>query len=123
MEYNFLPFLAAYKKTKYTPYVFAGMGLTFYSKTGPAFQQFPMFVLPFGVGFKYNLYQNLCLGFQIGMRKTFSDKMDDEYNFQSLIDFNRISQYGYEGNKDWYSMFGFYLSYKIKYRAKCPAFD
>ncbi|HAM98006.1 MAG TPA: hypothetical protein DCQ26_05305 [Marinilabiliales bacterium] len=122
VEYNFLPYLATYKKTKYSPYIFAGMGFTFYSKTGPAFQQIPILVLPFGVGFKYNLYKDICLGFQMGMRKTFSDKMDDDYNLQSILE-NTDSQYGYEGNKDWYSVFGFYLTYKINYRAKCPAFD
>jgi len=35
------------------------------------------FAIPFGIGFKYSISQNISLGFEWGMRKTFTDYIDD----------------------------------------------
>lgn len=117
-EYNFIPFLPASKKHIYTPYVFAGLSVMYY----PGGESTKIIVsVPFGVGFKYNINTELVFEAYIGMRKTYTDNIDFNYNPPTT---NRaFKQYGYAGNKDWYSVFGVSLSYKIKYRMKCPAFD
>jgi len=115
-EFNFMPYTPTSKKTKFTPYVSAGAGLIYYPKGAKQF----IFTIPFGVGAKYNIYKNFMLGADIGMRKTLRDDLD--YPYSPPAGDNPL-QNNYAGTKDWYSVFGVYLSYKIKYREKCPAFD
>ncbi len=116
-EFNFTPFLPGDKKNIYTPYVFAGSALTFLPYGNTKY----IVSIPFGMGVKYNLNSRFILGAFAGMRKTFSDRIDFEYVPPTTNHVFR--QNGYAGNKDWYSVFGVSLSYKIKYRIKCPAFD
>jgi len=117
-EFNFMRFFSGkVKKYPFTPYLSAGIGLTYYPQGSSNF----IFNIPFGVGVKYNLNSYFILSSYIGMRKTFVDNIDYDYSQPSQ---NRdFKQYGYVGNKDWYSVFGVSLSYKIKYRMKCPAFN
>lgn len=117
LEFNFMPFLAADRKFTYTPYVFAGMGLMYYPSGESKF----IFNIPFGFGVKYNVFKNFILGADFSLKKTFNDNLD--YNYLPPSETNVFKQFGYAGNKDWYSICGIYLSYKIKYRVKCPAFD
>jgi hypothetical protein len=116
-EFNFIPFLAANRKFTFTPYAFAGLGLMYYPKGASKF----VVNIPFGLGTKYNIYKNFMLGVDFSIKKTFSDKLD--YTYAPPSETNVFTQYGYAGNKDWYAVYGIYLSYKIKYRVKCPAFD
>jgi len=116
-EFNFKPFLPGNKKYIYTPYVFAGLACAYYPKGTTEF----ILNIPFGIGVKYNLNTNFILGGFMGMHKTFTDNID--YAYVPPSETNVIKQWGYEGNKDLYSVFGVTLSYKIKYSMKCPAFD
>jgi hypothetical protein len=94
--------------------------------------------IPIGFGMKVNLTTRLALGLEYGVRKTFTDYLDDvggkyvnenDLRVQSgsvsasLSDPSTGSSYGREGqnrglssNKDWYTMFGISLSLRmIKY--------
>lgn len=113
-EFNFIPFLPGKKKYVYTPYIFAGVSEIYYKRDNYLYKF--IFSIPFGVGVKYNINTKFIFGAFIGMRKTFFDYMDYKPR-------NNDKQVYYAGNKDWYSVFGVSLSYKIKYNAKCPAFD
>jgi hypothetical protein len=117
-EFNFIPFLPGNKKYFSTPYVFAGLAETYY----PAGRKKFLLNIPFGVGFKYNLNTNFILAAHMAMHKTFNDDIDYFYAPRPS-DHGGDKQWGYAANKDWYSVFGVTLSYKIKYRVKCPAFD
>ncbi len=117
-EFNFMRFLPAKKNYIYTPYVFAGVGGIYYPNGESS--NF-IFSIPFGVGVKYNINRKIIFGAFAGMRKTFNDDIDFDYTPPTPG--HPFKQYGYAGNKDWYSVFGISLSYKIKYRMKCPAFD
>lgn len=117
LEYNFNHFLAANNKYDYTPYIFAGLGFMYYPNGASPFLP----TLPFGLGFKFNLYKNFIAGANFTMNKTFTDKLD--YVYTPPSETHVFKQYGYTGNNDWYSVYGIYLSYKINYRVKCPAFD
>lgn len=116
-EFNFIPFLPAKRKYVYTPYIFAGVSEIYYPKGENKF----ILSIPFGVGVKYNINTQYILGAFIGMRKTFDDYVDFYYNHPSPH--YPKKQLAYAGNKDWLSIFGVSLSYKIKYRMICPAFD
>jgi len=114
MEFNFRPFVPGDKKFDYAPYVFAGMSMVYY-QIG---QNMLIPTIPFGVGCKIHLTNIFSLGFTYQMNKTFTDYVDYKYN--TLENGRQVS---YAGNKDWFSVFGINLAYKLNYRMKCPAFD
>lgn len=116
-HFNFIPFLPAHKKYVYTPYVLAGVGIQYL----PGGEKEYIIAIPFGVGIKYNLNQSFCIAIETTFYKTFSDYIDVYYT-EPNPGYPKKQEF-YEGNKDWYSIFGIKLAYKIKYKMKCPAFD
>ncbi len=116
-EFNFIPFLPINKKYTYTPYVLAGVGIQYL----PNGEKEYLLAIPFGLGIKYNLNKSFCIAIETSFYKTFSDYVDVSY--QEANANSKIKQQCYEGNNDWYSIFGIKLTYKIKYKMKCPAFD
>lgn len=96
-------------------------------------------VIPFGVGIKLNLTKRMAISLEYGIRKTFTDYLDDVggnyVNSEILLvengnlsaqmadrslDPNRA--YGPRGNsatKDWYSMFGAMLTFSLGKPSKC----
>ena len=113
-EFNWWPYQTAHRKTKYSPYVSAGLGYGLnLSSEGKSH-----LYLPFGLGVKADLWQKLSGGVEVSMRKTFTDKIDGVYNP------------GSEGvqtpmvNTDWYMFTGIFLTYKIfKYNEDCPTYN
>lgn len=97
-------------------------------------------VIPLGVGFKMNLGKKMAVSFEYGIRKTFTDYLDDVgpgnyINPVQLAQENgdiaaRLSDpslsntpmYGSRGNaatKDWYSMFGVMFTFSLGNPDKC----
>ena len=104
--------------------------------------------IPFGVGAKANLSKNIGLSFEWGMRKTFTDYLDDVskkyYDPAALAAArgttaaamsdpsigtdpgvsNAGRQRGNPTNKDWYSFIGIALTIKLKDRPEpCPGIN
>lgn len=155
-EFNFWDYFTGSKKNYWTPYLFMGAGFfTFnpqsysgedlqplgtegqnigfngskpYNKWGLSF--------PFGFGFKYSLSEKIGLGVEWGMRKTFTDYIDDvsttyyldgpEINPDNIaqvlsdptMDHEPYMQRGNEGTMDWFNYFGLSVTYKINLRSK-----
>ncbi len=113
-EFNWWPYKTAHRKSKYTPYVSAGLGYSL-NYTGESVSHL---YLPFGGGMKANLGARLSGGIEVNMRKTFNDLIDGVANLggeevQSPV-----------GNNDWYLFTGVFLTYKIfNYREECPTYD
>ncbi len=113
-EFNWWPYKTDHKKTKFTPYVSAGLGYSLnLSAEGKSHSY-----LPFGGGFKADLWRKLSGGIEVNVRKTFTDKLDGVYNP------------GNEGanspmvNTDWYMFTGIFLTYKIfNYNDDCPTYN
>jgi hypothetical protein len=96
-------------------------------------------VIPFGIGLKVNVTRRMALSFEYGLRKTFTDYLDDVggnyVNPEQLILENgnlaaRLADrslsdtpaYGPRGNsstKDWYSMFGIQLTFSLGKASTC----
>lgn len=97
-EYNFMKYVAGSRKYKSTPYVFAGLAAfyydpqTWYNGTNYHLRDFkteqgkmdgvysPLSIaIPIGVGYKYSLGRKKLwnLGFEVGVRITFTDYLDD----------------------------------------------
>lgn len=159
-------------KYRFSPYLFAGVGVFafnpkayYFDKTqnmgrwislaplsteGQNLPEFPnkkpysttQICVPFGLGFKYSLNKTFSIGIEWGMRKTFTDYLDDvsttyidadillsERGEMSayLADPSGIQKVGSDrGNsstQDWYSYVGITLTAKIKKirQVNCPA--
>lgn len=119
-EYNFFAYGtgAGYKDThKLTPYILAGIGLTYAPK--PA-QHIAALNLPVGMGMKYKLAERINIGVEWSIRFTTSDKLDVTHTEGlALNDPYQIKGKGLK-NKDSYSLLLAYISYDLfpKYR-KC----
>jgi hypothetical protein len=111
-EFNWWPYRTAWRQTKYTPYVSAGLGYSI-NYSGDAVSHL---YLPFGGGFKANLGKRMSGGVEVNMRKTFTDQLDGVVNVGSEGGGSPV------GNNDWYFFTGIFISYKIfEYRDPCPA--
>lgn len=155
-EFSFLEYFTGSKKTYFTPYLFGGVGfLTFNPKSydGVALQplgtegQNEGFAerspynkwsvsFPFGIGFKYSLTERIGLAVEWGMRKTFTDYIDDVSTSYYLVgaeidpanvagvqsdptlNHDPYMQRGNSGNNDWVSFFGLSVTYKINLRSR-----
>jgi hypothetical protein len=111
-EFNWWPYKTAWRRTKYSPYVSAGLGYS----VRFAGESVSHLYLPFGGGVKVNLGKRLSGGVEVSMRKTFNDLIDGVEN-TGLEGVNHPV-----GNNDWYMITGVFLTYKIfEYRDACPA--
>ncbi len=112
-EFNFFPYSTQGKRWNYTPYLAAGIGVTFINTISLTYEP----VIPFSLGFKINIHKNLGLEAEYGFRKTFYD------NFDGLKDLTDPSHHAWLHNNDWYSFAGVSITWKIYNKlAGCPAF-
>jgi len=143
-EFNFWEYFTGSKRSFFTPYLFGGAGFfLFNSKAldGTALQPLGTegqnagfdnrkpyknysVAFPFGFGFKYSINDHLGLALEWGMRKTFTDYIDDvstTYYDNSVNDpysdptlsHDANEQRGNSATKDWYNFTGITLTYKI----------
>ncbi|MFA4851647.1 MAG: DUF6089 family protein [Bacteroidales bacterium] len=175
VELNFLPYMTGNtEKDYFTPYIFAGIsvfsfnpkadtngvwfnlqplgtegqGTSMYSDRKPYSLMNVSF--PFGLGFKYSVGKNVCIGAEWGLRKTTTDYMDDVSTTyadpvvlaaentriaeiladRSIINVgenvnNTGLQRGNSVTKDWYSFAVAFITVKFKTGGKgsCPAYN
>ena len=116
------------------------------TSANPGSKQYKLFqvAIPFGVGFKLNLSEKIDLALEWGMRKTFTDYLDDVstvypdpailtsekgtiaavYSDRSGVSNNVGRQRGNSKNKDWYCFSGVVLGFRFREPAqKCPALE
>jgi hypothetical protein len=170
-EFNFLPYFTGSTKNYVTPYLFAGAGVLFHIPKvgdvklkdkyteGQEFAQelepdnsdernyaYASFSIPFGIGVKYSFSKRIAVSLEWGMRKTFTDYIDDisftyyrspdglvegsqEYNdllySDPNLDHEPNMQRGNSENDDWYSFAGLTITYNInlKNKNKCSEFQ
>jgi hypothetical protein len=116
-EYNFLNYDNRRFALNWTPYVFGGIGYARFSpspRTGD--YRTRGWVLPYGVGVKYQINRPWNIGLEFGTRKTFTDHLDNlgKVPFST----NKLEQ-GDPSTKDSYYYLGFSVSYTF-YRITCP---
>jgi len=101
IEINFLEYVAGSQNHRFTPFVFAGLGFFHFNpKTdymGKEYELQPLgtegqgltaypdkepyaltsFAIPFGIGIKWSVSRRVSIGLEWGLRKTFTDYIDD----------------------------------------------
>lgn len=168
LEINFLPYQIGNDKIPVSPYIFGGIsvfkfnpkssdGLNLHSLSTEAQgtslssqYQYSLitFAIPFGMGVKRNFGNYISIGAEWGMRKTFTDFLDDisgSYpnkiklsnevnpnagNLSNPNEDNDLNnaytslQRGNSKTKDWYSFIGVFITFKIKdsQNTTCPAY-
>ena len=164
IEFNFLPFKVG-SDDIFCPYIFLGAGGFHFNPQGtlngkwydlqplstegqgtaasPGTVRYPLqsLCLPFGMGFKWSLGKYVGIGIESGMRKTYTDYLDDvstvypdpsklgnplsvAFSNRSL---NQIKGFSYAGRQrgnstttDWYNFTGVVISIKLpKKEPKC----
>jgi hypothetical protein len=108
-EYHFLDWRDEKRHLRFTPYLFAGVGL--FSITGNAAKNGEysnvQVSIPFGCGLKYVLNPNWYVALDLGVRKTFFDYLD---NISVGNPRFKNYQYGSGTNYDNYYFFGVTLT-------------
>jgi len=111
LEYNILPYISNSRKYRFTPVLFVGISVFYFNPTdtvngttydlhnystegeglpgGPAQYSLVQVAIPMGIAFKYSLGNFWNLGLEVGLRKTFTDYLDDVssnyYNYDELV--------------------------------------
>ena len=117
-EYHFLDWRNDARKLRFTPYLFAGVGLFNISGNAKKTAEYSnvQMSIPLGVGVKYVLNPKYYVSFEIGMRKTFFDYLD---NISGGPTTNKSYQYGNPNDYDNYFFTGISLTYTF-YDIPCP---
>lgn len=126
VEVHFLEYVKGDDIKRFTPYIFTGLGgIYFFGNTKFAEKEYSSFqiVIPYGVGIKYNLNYNWCIGLEAGNRATFTDYLDDVSTVYNSVDnpFNiENKQRGSSSRKnDRYMFAGISLTYTWRV-IRCP---
>jgi len=146
-EFNFWEYFTGSKKSFFTPFIFGGVSFFTFnpiSYSGVELQsqgtegqnvgfadRSPYnkysFAIPFGFGFKYSLTDRLGLTFEWGMRKTFTDYIDDisttyaddpDIIADPTQTHSAYMQRGDDQTNDWYNYTGITITYKFDLRSK-----
>jgi len=120
-EFNWKKYKTAHRKTKASPYVFAGLGYgLLISNTNDELRSHVN--MPFGIGYKINLGKWLSAGVEASARKVFSDRVDGLTNPD--VEGLSVAVNPAFGNNDWYFFTGIFITYKIfKFWEDCPTYD
>ena len=118
MEYHFLNWRETKRFVRFTPYVFAGLALYGFTgnETKTAEYSNIQGAVPFGIGAKYVHNPKWYLSLEFGVRKTFSDYLDNvsagDQRFKNF-------RYGNPNDNDSYYFLGVTLT-RTFYTIPCP---
>ena len=125
-EFNFFPFSAAEDDGHlFTPFVFAGIGGFYFNAKGegnrdlsslPAERDKFLSIapsIPFGTGIKAKFSQRVFITLEYGLRKTFTDYIDDVSTIYSENDNRSLIQRGDSRSNDWYAFTGLAISIRL----------
>jgi len=117
-EYHFLNWRDDKRVVRFSPYLFAGLGLFAISGAAdkPAEYSNVQGCIPFGAGVKYVLNPKWYISLEFGARKTFFDYLD---NVSGGDGTSKDYQYGNPFDNDNYYFFGINLT-RTFYNIPCP---
>lgn len=118
VEYHFLNWREDRQMLRFTPYLFAGVGLFGMSGNGEKTGEYSNVqgMIPFGAGVKYIINPLWYVSLELGMRKTFTDYID---NISGETPDVKNYQYGFDNDNDRYFFLGLTLT-RTFYEIPCP---
>lgn len=117
-EWNYFKYIVGDKETRWTSFLYGGIGVQTYKyNIGIADGSEIAPTIPFGMGFKFNLSKRWGIGLEGGLRKSFSDKLDNlddplSYTDSEGVQIKYTDQFH---NNDWTAYMGIHLVYKLIY--------
>ncbi|MDD4848610.1 MAG: DUF6089 family protein [Bacteroidales bacterium] len=164
-ELHFFKYKTGSKRHWFTPYLFGGVGIMLFnpqtiingekvnlqelgtegqfSAVYPDRQPYNLtqVCVPFGFGVKFGFWKRLCLTIEWGMRKTFTDYLDDcsqtYYLNHEVTNYSNVAaeasdpthnhhfddKRGEAQFKDWYNFTGLTLTYKVNFKQVTTCID
>lgn len=118
MEYHFLNWRETKRFVRFTPYVFAGLALYGFTGNEAKTAEYSNIqgAVPFGLGAKYVHNPKWYFSLEFGVRKTFSDYLD---NVSAGDQRYKNFRYGNPNDNDTYYFLGFTLT-RTFYTIPCP---
>ncbi|MFZ6013383.1 MAG: DUF6089 family protein [Bacteroidota bacterium] len=118
MEYHFLNWRDEKRMLRFTPYMFAGLGIFGISGAQKKTVEYSNIqgAIPFGAGIKYIYNPKWYFSFEFGVRKTFFDYLD---NISDSGQRRKTYQYGNPFDNDSYYFLGISLT-RTFYDIPCP---
>lgn len=118
MEYHFLNWRETKRFVRFTPYLFAGLGIFGLSGNGEKPEEYSNVqgAIPFGGGVKYIYNPKWYISLEFGVRKTFFDYLD---NISKGDPRDKNYQYGNPNDNDNYYFLGITLT-RTFYSIPCP---
>lgn len=119
MEYHFMNWRDDKHIMRYTPYLFAGLGIFGISGTQNKASEYSNVqgAIPFGLGMKYIINPKWYIALEFGARKTFFDYLDNVSTGSNQLVKNY--QYGNPYDNDAYYFFGLSVT-RTFYEIPCP---
>ena len=151
VEFNFFNYVTGSTRNFLTPYIFGGIGVFMFKPMadgvslvdigtegqnigfdGRSPYKTTQLAIPFGLGFKYSLTKKLGFALEWGLRKTFTDYVDDistsyyldgesinpgnqsEVLSDPTMSHNAYESRGNAGTNDWYAFVGLTITYKFR---------
>jgi len=120
-EWNYLKYIVGDKETRWSTFLYGGLGVETYKyNIGNTNGSEITPTIPFGLGFKFNLSKRWGIGLEGGLRKSFSDKLDNlddplSYTDNSVTPPVLIKYTDQYHNNDWTAYMGIHLVYKLIY--------
>lgn len=113
MEFTFLDFNLHERGVKFTPFIYGGLTYSVFDKlslTNSLITQISgnteSFGIPFGIGLKYRIFDQIIISAELGARYMFTDNIDGSFSNDE-----NISSFGNVNNNDWYLLSLINLSY------------
>lgn len=150
-EINYLNFVLGNKKTPFTPYILAGVGVMYFpyelddtdlvqlalinpvnpllANSTDVNESSVTASIPLGFGIKFSIGERLGIGAEYMVRKIFNDKLDDlddplTFSSSNVGGEETINYTNFLHNNDWPGYMGVHITYKIYLSPKaCPAYD
>ncbi len=119
MEYHFMNWRDDKHIMRFTPYLFAGLGIFGLSGTQNKTSEYSNVqgAIPFGLGLKYIINPKWYIGLEVGARKTFFDYLDNVSTGSNQLIKN--FQYGNPHDNDSYYFVGLSIT-RTFYEIPCP---
>jgi len=119
MEYHFLNWRETKRFVRFTPYLFAGLGLFGIAGNAEKTSEYSNIqgAVPFGGGFKYVYNPKWYFALEFGVRKTFSDYIDNISEGDQR--FKNNLRFGNPNDNDTYYFLGITLT-RTFYNIPCP---